>query len=90
MALPTWIRRRTPAEQEQFDRDSLLDEVAEWVGRSDEERALGLHQVIRLSDAVIASSPDGARMRAYQEPRAPADEALWLALVEGHRCRRSS
>ena len=81
------LKRRTSEEQEAWEIESLLDDVAEWRGKTCAEKGEALREVLRLADVIIASSPRGAEMRVWEDLRSPEDEALWYALVETHRRR---
>jgi hypothetical protein len=58
------LLRRSLAEMAETELAEDLDEAADWVGASDEERAATLRGLLRLSDAIV-------RSREALSPRRP-------------------
>jgi hypothetical protein len=75
----------TAAEREAREVASVLDDVDEWRGRSVAEKLAAFRGLCRLSAELLAASPVRDRALAWQDPRAPEDEALWQRLIERNR-----
>lgn len=69
------------------DRDAIFEDIEPYVGSTIEERVEIMAALCRSAAETIAAHPARDRILAYQEPRSPQSEALWLDLV--HRARQN-
>jgi len=78
LGLPLALRRRD-------DREVIFEDIAPYLGTTVEQRSSILSALCRLAAEQVAARTDGWRVLAYQDPRSPESERLWLRLVAAAR-----
>lgn len=76
--LPASLRARS-------DRDAIFEDIEPYLGSTIEERVEIMAALCRSAAETIAAHPAQDRILAWQEPRSPESEALWLDLVRRAR-----
>ncbi|MBI2894226.1 MAG: hypothetical protein HYY06_11805 [Deltaproteobacteria bacterium] len=78
-----------PSLRPRDDVGAIFEDIAPYVGRSIEERSAMVSDLCRLAAAQLSARPDWRRVLAYQDPRSPESEGLWMRLVSAARQTRS-
>lgn len=76
--LPASLRARS-------DREAIFADIEPYLDTTVDERVEIMAALCRAAAASIAAHPAGDRILAWQEPRSPQSEALWLDLVRRAR-----
>jgi hypothetical protein len=58
--------------------DSIREDIERYVGAPPERHARDLETVCRMVSQTLQSRPDRAAVLAFQDPRSPEAERLWL------------